>query len=340
MSFVSQSPARRIASAILWAILAAACSSDDTSEGNNALMPAPSAGAGGSSVGAAGSGSGGAALAGAGAGGGAATPEGMGGAPLDPGAAGAAAVAGSVDAGGGAAPLPELVRLVPVGDSTTQATCWRALLWQRLGQDFPGRVDFVGSHQNDNACAVPGYDQDNEAYGGALVTEIVAGITTARTCNPPCPTLDDLRSDFAEAPADVALLHFGTNDVWNNIAPGDGNAPAPGSILAAYDAVVGALREANPDIRILVAQIIPLGPTEATCAGCTCADCPGRVSALNAQISSWAARLRTPQSPISVVDQETGYDVVADNRDGVHPNDSGSQKMATRWYEALAPLLQ
>ncbi|HTV22236.1 MAG TPA: GDSL-type esterase/lipase family protein [Polyangiaceae bacterium] len=238
------------------------------------------------------------------------------------------------------APLPELVRLVSVGDSTTQSTCWRALLWQHLEQDFPGRVDFVGSHQSDSGCMVAGSDNDNEAYGSALVTEVAAGVTDRRTCNPACPTLDDLRTHFAATPADIAFVHFATNDVWNGINPGSASAPEPGSILAAYDSVLEALRAANPNVRVFTAQIIPMNVTETTCSGCTCAECPDRIAALNARMTEWASAHATATSPISVVDQWTGFDAAADTRDGVHPNTAGSQKMADRWFAALAPLLE
>ena len=129
------------------------------------------------------------------------------------GSAGAAAggTAGELDPGG---PLGlDMVRIVAVGDSITQSTCWRALLWQRLSQDFSGRFDFVGSHKSDSGCTPAGYDQDNEGYGSALVTEVANGATTARTCNPACPSVADLAGRFMQSPADVALMHFGTNDV-------------------------------------------------------------------------------------------------------------------------------
>jgi lysophospholipase L1-like esterase len=186
---------------------------------------------------------------------------------------------------------------------------------------------------------VPGSDQDNEAYGSALVTEVAAGITDRRTCNPACPSLDDLRQRFAATPADVAFLHFATNDVWNGVNPGTAAAPEPGSILAAYDAVLAAMRSVNPNIWVFAAQIIPMNVTESTCAGCTCAECPARIATLNQRIAEWAVANGTAASPIRLVDQFTGFDAAADTADGVHPNAVGSQKMADRWYAALTPLL-
>ncbi|HKO92208.1 MAG TPA: SGNH/GDSL hydrolase family protein, partial [Polyangiaceae bacterium] len=235
----------------------------------------------------------------------------------------------------GAAPLGPLtteggvLRIMAVGDSITASTCWRANLWQHLTQSFPGRFDLVGTLSSRADC-VAGYDADNQGYGSALVTEIAAGITNARTCQPTCPALADLQQAFSAQPADVALMHFGTNDVWNSRPTED--------IVSAYTAVVEALRAANPRVVVLVAQIIPMNVTETTCAGCTCAGCVTNVPALNTRIVSWAAEHSLADSPIRVVDQFSGYDAALDNGDGVHPNAQGAQKMADHWFAALEPL--
>ena len=236
----------------------------------------------------------------------------------------------------GPTPLSKLstdspIKIVAVGDSITRATCWRASLWDKLNQSFASRFDFVGTLKSDNGCAPAGYDQDNQGYSSSLVTEIVANITTARMCDPnPCPALADLQQALMTDRADVALMHFGTNDVWNSKNPED--------IVAGYTAVVEALRAANPKVVILVAQIIPMNVTASTCNDCTCAGCATGVPALNTRIISWAAEHDSADSPIRVVDQYDGYDATADNRDGVHPNSQGSLKMADQWYTALAPL--
>lgn len=188
----------------------------------------------------------------------------------------------------------------------------------------------VGTLSESNGCAPAGYDRDNQGYSSSLVTEIVAGVTNARPCDPTCPTLGELTAAFAEAQPDVVLMHFGTNDVWNG--------RATESIVSGYSQVVEAARTANPNVLILVAQLIPMNVTDATCSGCTCAGCPTDVPALNARIVSWASSTTTASSTVRVVDQFSGFDATADNRDGVHPNELGARKMADRWYEALAPL--
>ena len=58
------------------------------------------------------------------------------------------------------------------------------------------------------------------------------------------------------------------------------------------------------------------------------------IKALNAAIPAWAKGLNTTQSPIWVVDQNTGMSA-SDERDGLHPNAAGDAKMAAKWYPAL-----
>ena len=135
----------------------------------------------------------------------------------------------------------------------------------------------------------------------------------------------DLATWFDGKPADIVLLHFATNDIWNNKAPSE--------IVSAYTTILGRLRGANPNVRVMVAQIIPLQPS-----GCN--DCTTRAQNLNAQIPGWATTNSTAASPISVVDQFTGFNPAQgqDTSDGVHPNTSGSMKIAKKWFDALSPM--
>lgn len=265
--------------------------------------------------------------------GGAAAEQGGGSGQAAQGGSDQATQGGSGGSGGEAEPLmplPDVARIMAIGDSVTRATCWRARLWEQLNASLAGRFDLVGTLQSDNGCMPAAYDRDNQGYSSSLITEIVANITTRQGCDPsPCPTMSQVAEAFMTATPDIALVHFGTNDVWNS--------RAPTAILDGYSALVDALRAANPDVRVLIAQIIPMNVTAATCAGCACAGCPAGVQALNTQIETWATGKATVRSPIEVVDQWTGFDTAADTRDGVHPNETGSQKMADVWFEALQP---
>ncbi|MFF1542690.1 GDSL-type esterase/lipase family protein [Streptomyces sp. NPDC058291] len=201
------------------------------------------------------------------------------------------------------------VRIMPLGDSITGSPgCWRALLWNRLLSSGHTDIDFVGT-LNQQGCA-QAHDGDNEGHGGELVTNVA--------------DQDLLPARLAATQPDIVVMHFGTNDVWSSIAPD--------RILAAYSKLVTQMRTSNPDMRILVAQLIPMNP--ANCAGCA-----ERVTALNARIPDWARGVSTSRSPVTVVDQWTGFDTLADTYDGVHPSASGNEKIAARWYPALAAVL-
>ncbi len=200
-------------------------------------------------------------------------------------------------------------RIMPLGDSITGSPgCWRALLWNRLQSTGYTNVDFVGTLPP-QGCAVA-HDGDNEGHGGFLATNVASQ--------------NQLVGWLAATRPDVVLMHFGTNDVWSNIPPS--------TILSAFTTLVGQMRASNPAMRILVAKIIPMAPSN-------CADCGQRAVAFNNAIPAWAAATSTQQSPVVVVDQWTGFSTSADTYDGVHPNASGDQKMSDKWYPALVNFL-
>ena len=144
--------------------------------------------------------------------------------------------------------------------------------------------------------------------------------------------IGELRGWIQTNTPDLVLMHLGTNDCWNNIAPAN--------ILAAYGTVIDELRARNPNVWVLVAQIIAMNPINtASCSTCECTACGGRVQALNAMIPNFATSKSTAASPVLVVDQWTGFNASTDTSDGVHPTDSGSEKMATKWFNAVRDLI-
>src|SRR3569833_1710241 len=114
---------------------------------------------------------------------------------------------------------------------------------------------------------------------------------------------------------------LGTIDVWNNL-------PAS-TILDAYTTLLGQMRASNPATQLVVAKIIPMNPANY-------AACAQRVDDLNAAIPAWAQAHSTAASPITVVDQWTGFDTAADTTDGVRPHGTpGIPKMERRRIPAL-----
>lgn len=71
----------------------------------------------------------------------------------------------------------------------------------------------------------------------------------------------------------------------------------------------------------------------------SCGTCSQLVLDLNTAIPDWASQLSTSTSPITTVDQWTGFDDASDTGDGVHPNASGDRKIARVWFPAVVAAL-
>ncbi|KAH8831362.1 SGNH hydrolase [Flagelloscypha sp. PMI_526] len=180
-------------------------------------------------------------------------------------------------------------KIMPLGDSITGSPgCWRALLWQNLTTHGKTNIDFVGTLPA-QGCGFT-YDGENEGHGGYLATNIASQNLLPGWLSATLP--------------DIVIMHLGTNDVWSNIAPA--------TILASFSTLVDQMRASKSTMKIGVAQILPMNPS-----GCT--ECAARVVAFNAAIPAWAASKTTSASPITVVDQWTGFNDTTDTYDGVHP---------------------
>ncbi|KAF2183023.1 carbohydrate esterase family 3 protein [Zopfia rhizophila CBS 207.26] len=196
------------------------------------------------------------------------------------------------------------IRYMPFGDSITEIICWRAKLWDKLQTTEWKNVDFVGSGKTENNCKNTKYDRDNEGHSGFLAIDIA--------------NKKQLVGWLQKNPADVITMHLGTNDiVQQNKAVAD--------IITAFSTLVQVMRDSNPKMKIVVAQIIPMGMGSYNT----------KIQDLNKQIVPWAQSKNSTNSPIWVVDQYTGFSGSSDLRDGVHPNDSGDTKMMNVWYPAL-----
>jgi lysophospholipase L1-like esterase len=109
----------------------------------------------------------------------------------------------------------------------------------------------------------------------------------------------------------IILLHIGTNDINQNYV----NAPAR------LSALIRKIRANAPLVELFVAQITPVSdPTRES-----------RVQIYNSAIPGIVAQngART-----HLVDMHSAI-TTADLADGVHPNSTGYDKMAARWFSAL-----
>jgi len=203
------------------------------------------------------------------------------------------------------------VRIMPLGDSITAAPgCWRAYLWNQLQTAGYSNIDFVGGVNNGDGCGLP-HDTDHEGHSGFAITGIA--------------DQNQLPPWLTAARPDIIVMHLGTNDMWGGFIPLQ-------TKITALTKLIGQMRANNPNIKIVMAQIIPMNA-----AGCT--TCMSDVVAFNNAIVPLAASLTTAQSPIFIVDQWTGFDVVADTFDAVHPITSGFIKMANKFFPVVAQAL-
>jgi lysophospholipase L1-like esterase len=200
---------------------------------------------------------------------------------------------------------------MPFGDSITATGCWREKFLLKLA-DGGYQVDMVGSNKQ-KQCNES--DADNEGHSSKLITQEKDNVAGWAQANP----------------ADVVLFHWGTNDVWKSSLISDDYVS---EVLAAYATAVDGLRSGNPNVIVIVAQIIPLSPSNGSCSAC-----PNNVQKLNAAIPAWASTKSTTASPVLVADLWSGFDPATGTQDGAHPyTATGVEHMASRWYEAFETL--
>ena len=224
------------------------------------------------------------------------------------------------------------IRIMPLGDSITydnnvddeivprpvgQRTGYRQPLWLKLTQEGGYNVDFVGSVVA-GQDAVPAFYLYNEGHPGWRDEDIA----------------DNIYGWLHDNPADVILLHIGTNDLNQN--PNDTSAADVQAILDEIDRYEDNYGVA---ITVFLARII-----NTAAYGCS-AGLPTQI--FNNNVAAMA--LGRANDKIVMVDLECGagldygVDTTApymhDMYDNLHPNRSGYEKMADVWFEGLLKIL-
>jgi hypothetical protein len=221
------------------------------------------------------------------------------------GAAGSSAPDASPDSGPAVVPFPstQTVKLMVVGSSNEIGTCWRAYLWQELHMNDITNFHFVGQQSGGPSCTVVGWnDTALQAMSGIVITNLPASTYLGWfTANPP----------------DVILMHFGGADILDGM-PVDG-------VMKAYATALAQARIVNPKVVLLIAEHTPEGKDA--------------IATLDADVAAWAPTVSTAESPVVAVDLYTGM-LPSDFSDGVHLNQTGAQKVADRFYKALAPFFK
>ena len=207
----------------------------------------------------------------------------------------------------GAASVICQVRIMPLGDSITKgahgssdSTGYRRALYQLLlGAGYS--ANFVGSQRDGTP---KDFDRDHEGHGGYTANQIRDTVTAWLTANP----------------ADIILLHIGTNDITGGQNP-SGVSAEVGQILDRIDAV-------SRSIVVFLARIISRNDSHSAA-----------TTQYNLLLQSLADSRVANGDLIYVVNQEGALNYPADLGDAVHPNDSGYVKMARCWFTALSTYL-
>ncbi|KAK4232733.1 NAD(P)H-quinone oxidoreductase subunit N [Achaetomium macrosporum] len=191
------------------------------------------------------------------------------------------------------------VKVMLLGDSITELTCWRPLVWnQIISAGLASNIDFVGTMSDLQAqCSRPsGFDPNHEGHSGWQAYDIARNNIVGWVQN---------------TKPDVVQFMLGTNDV--NI--GKRNAQ---SILDSYTTMLNAMRAANPRVKVIIDKLIPTSWSDAT------------IEAVNSAIPGWVQTHTTPQSPIVIADcsRAAGFTNAMLQTDGVHPNAQGDQFIA------------
>ena len=226
------------------------------------------------------------------------------------------------------------VRLMPAGDSMTHGAdgdrTWRYHLWNHLAPHVEG-LDFVGpftapatpeqivppemigaepSEGNPESVdyRYPDFDQDHNARWGRTLADATTTIT----------------ADVMEHRPDVLCVMIGLNDLLHPIS-------AQEMERRIRDYVEGA-REGNPNIRILMAEALPIALVEQDQGFAL------RLYVYNELVRELADELSTAGSPVVAFDlaRAESWDVATDTYDGTHPNDGGELKIAAGFADALS----
>jgi lysophospholipase L1-like esterase len=195
------------------------------------------------------------------------------------------------------------IKIMPLGNSITEgfdATVIplvetvgyrQSLYLDLISQGYD--VNFIGSLQHGSA-ATPAFDYDHEGHRGWQSYQIAASIYSWLTVNP----------------ADIVLLHIGTNDIP----------------FASSDDVADILDEIdtfNQDIIVILARIINRATYSI------------ETTLFNNDVEAMANIRIANGDRIIIVDQESALSYPSDLSDNGHPNATGYDKMADVWLDSL-----
>ncbi|KAH8174146.1 GDSL-like lipase/Acylhydrolase family protein [Sarocladium implicatum] len=189
-----------------------------------------------------------------------------------------------------------------LGDSETNITCWRSLVWDQIeSSGLASDVDFVGSNHglNPNCSRSSTFDLDHEGHTRFRSLYVSSDITVY------------IKGWVQSTKPDIINIMLGNDDFNYGFRTMEG-------LLGDYEVIVRAARAANPQIKIILNKVIPVFWEGTT------------LPRLNAAIPGWAEGRTTAQSPITIADcsRDSGFTNDMLQKDLIHPNEEGDKFIA------------
>jgi lysophospholipase L1-like esterase len=215
--------------------------------------------------------------------------------------------------------------IMPLGDSITfgiaspDGAGYRLGLFEQAVADGH-TVTLVGRVQAGPTTNVQGqpFPTNNEGYSGATIStgmnQLADRVDAALVANPP----------------HIILLHIGTNNLYQGMAP-----EVPGQLATLLDQIT----EGAPDALVVVTQITPLAE-----AGAQFSFPDNGVDEYNALVPGIVQERVDAGKHLILVNMNAAFraanaNVVALLADGIHPNATGYDVMAQTWYDAIETFL-
>ncbi len=175
--------------------------------------------------------------------------------------------------------------------------------------------DFIGGLSDGSQSGFT-FDYDHEGHGGFKADEIASSVSGYLTANPP----------------EVILLHIGTNDV----AQGEPNT------VGDVAAILNNIDNFDSDITVILATIVEQGKPPYVPGAPFVPPTTSVVVPFNNDLDAMINTRLANGDKIIRVDQYHALNYTTapyDMYDGLHPNETGYQKMAGVWFNALEGVL-
>ena len=246
------------------------------------------------------------------------------------------------------APVSSDVKIMALGDSITDGYWtgggYRKYLYHELEEMGYSNIDMVGPKGSSSESfqyqgQTVAYDGNYAGYSGYAI-QYITGTETRQGI------LETISSDYGNGnmietyDPDVVLLQIGTNDVLSNYNDGitDRLENLVDTILADMDGENDMLYVSTiPNINIAerydwlwaYGMYYPNDPAAFT------AKIQGCIDSYNASIQTLVAKKQAEGAKISFADIHSVIDETTDMHDGVHPNETGYEKMGNYWANLL-----